>query len=420
VAKTFVGFGFGPIQSGLFLLEAQASCNFERLIVIEVQAELVDALHKSGGRATINVAHEDGLSTHELRGVEIYNPLVPADVSRIVDAIATADEIATALPNIDFFRRGAPSPAQLLARGFERKIADRKLPRAVVYTAENHNHAAEALADAVLKELDASQQPQLSHCFAFLNTVIGKMSGVVTDVEQLKRDGLTPLVEGGNCAVLVEQFNRILISQVPFANFNCGIAVFQEKQDLLPFEEAKLFGHNAAHALLGFLANRAGLVCMHEAHASLKTFVEKAFVEESGVPLCRRHAGVDPLFTHHGWAEYVRDLMQRMANPFLKDRVDRVIRDPHRKLAWNDRFIGTMRLALEYGVEPQHYATGAAAAVELMLAADPQQSLSSLLEHVWQNESDSARDGREVVLSVEQGYQHLNSSVFPEPHFTPQ
>ena len=54
--------------------------------------------------------------------------------------------------------------------------------------------------------------------------------------------------------------------------------------------------------------------------------------------------------------------MVRMTNPWLQDAVARVIRDPQRKLAWNDRLIGTMRLALDANIEPKRYARGAAAA----------------------------------------------------------
>ena len=39
--KTFVGFGFGPIQSGLFVFEALRSGNFQNLVIAEVDAELI-------------------------------------------------------------------------------------------------------------------------------------------------------------------------------------------------------------------------------------------------------------------------------------------------------------------------------------------------------------------------------------------
>jgi mannitol-1-phosphate/altronate dehydrogenase len=50
----------------------------------------------------------------------------------------------------------------------------------------------------------------------------------------------------------------------------------------------------------------------------------------------------------------------------LRDPVERVIRDPRRKLGWNDRLIGTMRLALDAGVVPHRFARAAAAALELV------------------------------------------------------
>lgn len=113
--------------------------------------------------------------------------------------------------------------------------------------------------------------------------------------------------------------------------------------------------------------------------------------------MCQRHAGVDPLFTQAGWQEYAQDLLRRMTNPFLQDRVDRVIRDPQRKLAWDDRLIGTIRMALEYGIEPRRYALGAAAAVELLLAGKPQQSVPALLEGVW-GEIDDSHDHMTSII----------------------
>ncbi len=408
MAKTFVGIGFGPIQNGLFLLEAANSCNFERLVVAEVVPEMVAAVRLGGGRYWVNIAEANGIRSQQISGLEIYNPLDPDDEPPLLAAIAAADEIATALPSVEFFQRGSPSPAELLAQGLHRKLTNRELPQTVVYAAENHNHAAERLRDAVRMQLDPAERSRLDARVQFVNTVIGKMSGVVTDPLQIRQDGLVPLVEGSNHAVLVEQFNRILIGQIELAGFERGIDVFQEQADLLPFEEAKLYGHNAAHALLGYLANRQQLTLIHEADpAGLLRFVEQAFVEESGAALCRRHAGVDPLFTPAGWAEYVRDLLVRMINPYLRDRVDRVIRDPRRKLGWDDRLIGTMRVALAQGIEPRRYAMGAAAAVELLLAEQSGQTVADVLDSAWGTDADLRDDRRAIADWIERARDEL-------------
>ena len=48
-ARTFVGFGFGPIQSALFLYEAYRSGHFSRFVISEVDAAIVQAVRSAGG-----------------------------------------------------------------------------------------------------------------------------------------------------------------------------------------------------------------------------------------------------------------------------------------------------------------------------------------------------------------------------------
>jgi len=380
--KTFVGFGFGAIQGGLFLYEACRSGNFGRLVVAEVIPEVVDAIRRSGGCYRVNVATRTGIEVHEVSKVEIYNPLVPGDAAKLAIALAEASEICTALPSVDFFTRGEPSIASLIADAMRRKAADTSLPVCVVYAAENHNHAAEILQDACGKKLDEAARIKASQRIQFLNTVIGKMSGVVTDPAQIQNDQLAGLTDGSARALLVEEFNRILITQIRLPGFDRGIKVFIEKSDLLPFEEAKLYGHNATHALLGYLAQRKGhrFISDVQNDQALLARARAAFLEESGAAMIARHKGVDPLFTPAGYQAYADDLLNRMINPFLRDLIERVVRDPRRKLAWDDRLIGTMRLVLDAGVTPHRFALGAAAAVEILASSKP---LGETLAELW-------------------------------------
>ena len=83
-----------------------------------------------------------------------------------------------------------------------------------------------------------------------------------------------------------------------------GIEVFEEKKDLLPFEEAKLFGHNAVHSMLGFLAAMRGYTYMSEIRSDshLYQFGVEAFDNESGAFLLSKYEGLDdPLFTREGF-----------------------------------------------------------------------------------------------------------------------
>jgi mannitol-1-phosphate 5-dehydrogenase len=382
--RTFVGFGFGAIQAGLFVYEAWRSGNFDRLVVAEVVPAMVEAVRRNQGRYALNVATPSGIETHEIGPVEILNPLVESDRQVLIKAVAEAGEIATSLPSVAFYGTGKPDDVVgILTAGLREKMRDAGLSAAVIYTAENHNHAAEILSETLEVQLGTSLGAARAQV---LNTVIGKMSGVVTDVSQIAEQKLCPVVPGMARAFLVEAFNRILITKIGLPGFTRGIQVFEEKADLLPFEEAKLYGHNATHALIGYLLRERGGVTMAAAaqDPELLKFAREAFLKESGAALCRKYQGVDPLFTQAGFTAYVDDLLVRMTNPFLKDAVDRVTRDNRRKLGWDDRLIGTMRLALGQGIQPERYARGAAAAVR-QLAVEEKTTPTCLMESLWKD-----------------------------------
>jgi mannitol-1-phosphate 5-dehydrogenase len=397
--RTFVGFGFGPIQAGLFLHEACRSGNFDRLVVAEIVPELVQSVARAGGQFSLNEATATGIARHTVKGVELHNPREDAGRGALVEAIAEATEIATALPSVAFFGKGDRGDAvDLLTAGLRLKHR-RGMPAAVIYTGENHNHAAEIL-DGLLKPRLSDTPPGT---WQSLNTVIGKMSGVVTDRDQIREQGLEPVTPDSPRAFLVESFNRILITRISLPGFRRGIVAFEEKDDLLPFEEAKLFGHNATHALIGYLLKRGGSSWMADAAAQpeLVSFARAAFLEESGAALCRKHRGVDPLFTTAGYRAYVDDLLERMLNPYLRDSVDRITRDPRRKLGWDDRLVGTMRMVRSQGIAPVRYARGAAAALDLLTLEDPRPP-ETILATLW---ADTPAAERKAIMEMVLGTQ---------------
>jgi len=402
MSATFVGFGFGPIQTGLLLFEAVESGSFDRFVVAEVDQVLVDAVRAAGSEVAVNIAGKNGVRTRPLGSIELYNPRVSADREAVLSAIADAEELGTAIPSVSFYSSGGEaSIASMIAHGARPGM------KRIVYTAENNNFAAEMLREDVQKYAPGKRFDELQ-C---LNTVVGKMSGVVSSPEEMKRLGLAPLVPGFEKCVLVEEFNRILISRITLPGFNRKIRVFEEKDDLLPFEEAKLYGHNAVHALLGYLARLRGYDVMSRIgdDGRLLALGRRVFLGESGASLIRRHAGTrDTLFTEAGYAAYADDLLERMVNPWLFDRVDRIIRDPARKLGWEDRFFGTMRLCLQAGITPAGLALGAAAATEFALSQEQDRGDSprSFLSRLWGEKAEEPV--RETCLGlVEKAFPRL-------------
>lgn len=365
--STFVGIGLGPIQTGIFLAGA-AKGGFDRIVIAEVNEKLkaaVNACHS----VTVNIAADDRVYTEVYPNVEVYNPNDPADQEKLIQAAAEASELATALPSVKFYAYCAP----WLKAGFALQPERTRF----FYTAENNNHAAE--------ELEKAMGVKFPNTY-YLNTVIGKMSGVVPASPD--RPGLAPDAENGH---LVEEFSTIYISSCPGIE-NRKVQSLFVKDDLFPFEDAKLYGHNATHYLLATLGKAKGCTTMDElrAYPELIELARKAFFEESGSALIKKYADLnDELFTDAGFKAYVDGLLVRMTNPFLKDAIDRITRDPERKLSWDDRAIGTMRLIMSQGITPASFAVGAKAAIaEWAAGKDAKSELSALWPQPWGREHD--------------------------------
>ena len=74
--RTFFGFGFGPIQAGLFAYEAFKSGNFDRIVISEISETIVNTIGTSGCY-TVNIADFQGIRHETVCNIEIYNPNNP-------------------------------------------------------------------------------------------------------------------------------------------------------------------------------------------------------------------------------------------------------------------------------------------------------------------------------------------------------
>ena len=129
---------------------------------------------------------------------------------------------------------------------------------------------------------------------------------------------------------------------------------------------------------------------------------------------------MDFLFTREGYQEFADDLLQRMFNPFLHDTVERVGRDPQRKLGWDDRLIGTMRVALGQEVPPLRYAFGAAAGLATLDRSilEKDSSLAKLADTLWSKAAPEAHEKEAMLALIEDARRRLRTwidSGFPNP-----
>ena len=401
-SRRLVGLGFGAIQSGLFVYEADRTGDYAPPLVIDVRAELVTGLRADAGHYRVNIARADRVDVVDVGPITVADSSVAADAELAIEAIAGADELASALPSVAFYQTAeASSPHRLLAEGLRRRSRTEPL---LVFCAENHRSAASLLEAAVLEAVPAGERASVRERARYVDTVIGKMSGVITDGAELRQHGLATITSALPAAFLVEEFDRILVSRAG-SGLHPGMAVLREVDDLAPFEDAKLLGHNATHALAGFmgsLLDRSLVAELRHVDGAMD-FLRTAFLEESGATLCRRWEGADELFTEAGYAAFADDLLERMVNPYLADTVERAGRDPRRKLGWDDRLIGLVRLGLAEGVRTPRYAMGVAAGLDVLRAGASDHGYDAdLLRAGWPDGLDPDEVAR-VIEAVAEG-----------------
>ena len=97
--------------------------------------------------------------------------------------------------------------------------------------------------------------------------------------------------------------------------------------------------------------------------------------EESGAVLIKRYG-----FDADKHAAYIQKILGRFENPYLKDDVERVGRQPLRKLSAGDRLIKPLLGTLEYSLPHKNLIQGIAGAMHFRSEDDPQaQELAALI-----------------------------------------
>lgn len=309
----------------------------------------------------------------------------------LIDYIASADLITTAVgPTV------LNIIAKSLAQGIEQRINSGNKAAQNIIACENMVRGTTQLKAAVFAHL-----PQDLH--ADVEALVGFVDSAV--------DRIVPPADAGEAdplAVTVETFSEWIVDQNQFKGDIPDIPGMECTDNLMAFVERKLFTLNTGHLITAYLGILAG-------HDTIKDAIEddkvreqvKAAMQESGEVLIRRYG-----FERDAHAAYIEKILSRFANPYLRDEVDRVGRQPIRKLSAQDRLIKPLNGTLEYQIPNTHLIKGIAAAFLYHNDEDPQavelqamfaeKGLATTLAHYSGVNVDS-----EVVKLVEQAYDAL-------------
>ena len=136
---------------------------------------------------------------------------------------------------------------------------------------------------------------------------------------------------------------------------------------------------NTGHAITAYLGAQKNKETIYEAinDSEIKNIVLGA-MRESGEVLIKRHG-----FRSEEHKAYIQKILNRFFNPYLKDSVFRVGREPMRKLSYNDRLIKPILGTLEYNLRHDNLLKGVISAFKFY---SPDDKESVELKRMLKNE----------------------------------
>ncbi|HEY0208447.1 mannitol-1-phosphate 5-dehydrogenase [Acerihabitans sp.] len=345
-------FGAGNIGRG-FIGKLLADAGVE-VVFADVNQTVLDALNARHGYDV----HVVGEQSHveKVSGVSAVNS-TGADV---VALIADVDLVTTAVGPQILERIAGTVAKGLIARH------DAGNTRALnIIACENMVRGTSQLKQHVQKALPEQYHAWVAQHVGFVDSAVDR---IVPPAEAGTQDPL---------AVTVETFSEWIVDKTQFIGEPPAIAGMELTDNLMAFVERKLFTLNTGHAITAYLGQHAGHKTIRDAilDPAIRQVVKGA-MEESGAVLINRYG-----FEAAKHAAYINKILQRFENPYLHDDVERVGRQPLRKLSAGDRLIKPLRGTLEYGLRHDNLLKGIAAAMHYHSEQDPQaQEWAELLE----------------------------------------
>jgi mannitol-1-phosphate 5-dehydrogenase len=340
--KIAIQFGAGNIGRG-FIGKLLSQSGY-KVYFLDVNKEIIDEL-KNRNEYTVEVVGEkkEDILVKNVDGVMSTSP-------EALDLISKAEIITTAVgPNV------LPIISKTLAKGIEKRIQDGNKEKLNIIACENMINGSSFLKEEVEKYVDSETLTKMPSLVGFPNSAV---------------DRIVPPMEGSDdvLRVRVEQFKEWIVEEDKFVGDIPKIEGMQLTDNLMSFIERKLFTLNTGHAITAYLGVLKGYDTVKESieDPEIATIVKEA-MKESGEVLINRYG-----FEREKHYLYIDKIINRFKNPYLKDEVSRVGREPLRKLSFNDRLIKPLRGTIEYDTKNDNLIKGIVAALKYRNPSDDQ------------------------------------------------
>ncbi|AOY45411.1 mannitol-1-phosphate 5-dehydrogenase [Vibrio cholerae] len=341
--KNAVHFGAGNIGRGFIgklLADADIAVTFA-----DVNEPLVDQLSHQQEYKVKVVGSECKMET--VSHVTAVNSASEALIERIIKTDLVTTAVGPTVLDII---------AKTIAKGLSARFAAGNTQPLNIIACENMVRGTTHLKQQVYQFLTTEEQQQADALVGFVDSAVDR---IVPPLQAANDDPLE---------VTVESFSEWIVDEQQFKGEIPQIEGMEKTDNLMAFVERKLFTLNTGHCVTAYLGCLKGHRTIREAiedpciHAQVKQAMQ-----ESGEVLIRRYG-----FDRALHSAYIEKILSRFANPYLVDEVDRVGRQPLRKLSANDRLIKPLLGTIEYDLPNGMLLKGIAAALKYRNSSDPQ------------------------------------------------
>lgn len=320
----------------------------------------------SDAHVEVTFADVDQGLVDQLRELRSYNvKVVGSDcqtdvVSHVTAVNSASDELIEKIGNTNLITT-AVGPnvlgiiAKTIALGLTQRFELGNVEPLNIIACENMIRGTTYVKQEVYKHLDKKYHEQADQLVGFVDSAV---------------DRIVPPAEAANdpLEVTVESFSEWIVDEEQFKGDIPNIDGMQKTNDLMAFIERKLFTLNTGHIMTAYLGALAGHNTIKEAidDPTVRDQVKQA-MQESGEVLIKRYG-----FDRDEHNAYIDKILGRFANPHLHDEIDRVGRQPIRKLGENERFIKPLLGTIEFATGNKMLLKGIAAAFKYKNDDDPQ------------------------------------------------
>lgn len=317
---------FGAGKIGRSFIGQLFGCSGYQVVFIDVDPSIIDGLNQRGSyRVVIKGNKKEEITVPNVRAISAL------DKGNVIKTVSSAGILAVSVGK-NVLEKIIP----VIASGLVERNKNNPGNPLDIILAENMRSAADFVREQLINYLPPGFP--LETFVGLIETSIGKMVPIIPQSE-LEKD---PLV------VFAEPYNTLILDEKGFKSPIPKIKGLAPKSNIRAWVDRKAFIHNLGHATAAYYGYylHPEAVYMYEVLEDREVLLFTRAVMLQSADILRTVYPDD--FTASELEAHIDDLLNRFRNKALRDTIFRVGQDLTRKLGADDRFVGSIYLAMQY------------------------------------------------------------------------